>query len=83
MKTLFAILTLSISFSALATDFNKVMLEDVRKDVKQNEDSYQKTSRTRGPASVQESESSRLEDQMNQEKKMEKMNFRQNLPSKW
>jgi hypothetical protein len=86
MKTLTLISTFLISLSAFANpkagDFNRAIMEDVKDDLRQHEDVYKAPSR--GPASVDEvSERKRLEDQMKQEKKIEKMNFRQNQPSKW
>ena len=87
MKTLIIISSILLSFNIFAAekigDFNRALMEDVKQDLRNDEDTYK--ARSRGPASVQEevTTGSRLEDQMNQDKKIEKMNFRQNQPSKW
>ncbi len=87
MKTLFIILFVSFTLSAMAVengkDFNQVIMKDVQMDAKETESAFQKRGAFRGPASVDETEGQRLQDQMNQDKKIEKMNFRQNQPSKW
>lgn len=81
MKTIILFSLIIIPSLTFATDFTKVMLEDVKLDYKKHEDSYQKKT-IRGPASVS-NDSNRLEDQMNQDKKIEKMNFKQIGPSRW
>lgn len=87
MKTLIILSSLLVSLNLFAkdkgNDFNKLMMEDVKEDLIKHEDTYKK-SPSRGPASVEKvSSGERLEDQMNQDKKIEKMNFRQNQPSRW
>lgn len=87
MKTLFIILSVFFSLSAMAVengkDFNQAIMKDVQKDAQETESTFQKKGSFRGPASVDETKSQRLQDQMRQDKKIEKMNFRQNQPSKW
>lgn len=87
MKTLILISSLFLSFNIFANDkapdFSRAMIESVQQDLIQHEDAYKKAP-TRGPASVDETSSTqRLEDQINQDKKIEKMNFRQNQPGRW
>ncbi|GEM_PF-7015441 len=90
MKTLILISSLILSFNIFASekgkDFNKAMMEDVKEDLLKHDDTYHKyPTRARGPASVNEEDTKgkRLEDQMNQDKKIEKMNFKQIGPNNW
>jgi hypothetical protein len=77
-------LTLVICFSSFAAfaktdvqDFNKALIQNVEKEVKQDEDRFRKTSVGRGPASVQEKEPEFYGDQ-----KIDKT-VRQTGHSKW
>lgn len=81
MKTIILFSLIILPSLTFATDFTKVILEDLKSDYKKHEDSYQKKS-SRAPASVN-TDSERLQDQINQDKKMEKINFKQIGPSKW
>ncbi len=79
----FLILVIFISTLALADeikDFNKVLLQGVRKDIKnENNDSFKRPA-ARGPASVQEAD---IEPHIEEDKKIDKMNIKQLGSSKW
>lgn len=71
------------SLSALARDvkdFNKILIEDVQKDISSDNDQALKSRSFRGPASVVEDVSHPVEQEDN---KFEKRNIRQTGSQKW
>ena len=85
MKTiLFGLLLLSFSAGASEVkDFNKVLLQNVQKDIKNdNIHSFEKGSLRRGPASVTEEEG-QPDNVIKEVPKFDKMNNRQIGPNKW
>ena len=82
MKYAIILIILNFTFSAFAKevrDFNKVLIQNVQKDIRNNNDEQFKAKPvSRGPASVEANENTIQED-----KKIDKMNIRQIGPNKW
>ena len=76
---IFALFSLT-SFARDVKDFNKVLIEDVQKDISSDNDQALRTRSFRGPASVVEEASAPVQQEDN---KFEKRNIRQTGSQKW
>ena len=80
-KIAFIIFFSQLSYATEVKDFNRALIEGVKKDIEaDNDDAFKKKVPMRGPASVEAAHPSGVP---KDEKRIEKMNIKQIGPSKW